>query len=132
MRSAERLRKYYSRLPLGEADLLLHLGWSDDECAGILREQSKPGARIVVFEPDQRRIRPRPADLADPRFRVVTGAAIDRFFDDWNLGPLKETDRILWIQAPGAGEYASLAESLKLRLKSHLRDRAANLLTHFQ
>src|SRR5712691_8711282 len=55
------------------------------------------------------------------------------FFEDWGLGYYQESDQFLWVEWPAAlREHGSVAESLKVQFKTHLRDRAGNLLTHFQ
>jgi len=131
--------QFYEHLRLEEADVLLHFGWGLGYGAETLRRRAKPTAEIVVFEPD--------ADLFklarqhsttrhafdDPRFRFIVGPSVCHFFDDWGLAGCQETDQILWISWPAAAQqHPSLVDSMRHQLKKHLRDRAANLLTHFQ
>lgn len=137
--STARLEKFYSRLRLEEADVLLQFGWGAGDCGEVLRQRVRPDARIIVFEPNEELFRlsaTHPganAALQDRRFQFVTGPQVPRFFEDWGLGSYRETDRFLWIDSPDAlRENSSLAESLRIQFKAHIRDRAANLLTHFQ
>lgn len=127
----ERLQKYYSRLRLEDADVVLHYGWGTGDCAEILRERAKPTASIIVFEPDEGLFR-RSRSVRDRRFKFVVGSSVPRFFSDWGLGACGDTDNFLWIDAPGQGGNSDAAASLKLQFKTYLRDRAANLLTHFR
>jgi len=133
------VREFYSGLHLEDADVLLHFGWGLGYCGKILQERAKRGARIVVFEPDEDLFnlsRSQPDNrivLEDPRFHFVIGTKVRQFFDDWSLGECQETDQFLWVEWPAAlREHGLVAESLKRQFNSHLRDRAANLLTHFQ
>ncbi len=133
------VRRFYSALKLEDADVILHFGWGLGYCGETLRERTKPGARIVVFEPDEELFDLSRAESAnrdvfeDDRFKFVVGAKVPHFFDDWETANFHETDQILWVEWPAAlREHAQVAESLQARFKSHLRDRAANLLTHFQ
>ncbi|HYR43226.1 MAG TPA: 6-hydroxymethylpterin diphosphokinase MptE-like protein, partial [Terriglobia bacterium] len=132
-------RQFYSGLQLEEADILLHFGWGLGYCGEILRERTKKGARIIVFEPHEELFKLSLAEPAnrpvfeDPRFRFVIGPEVRQFFDDWGLGECQETDQFLWVDWPAALRgHGLLAESLKDQFNRHLRDRAANLLTHFQ
>lgn len=132
-------QKFYSSFQLEQADVVLHFGWGLGYCADVLLKRTKPGARVIVFEPD--------ADLyklsrsesgihetaQERRVEFVVGDQVRHFFDEWPLGNCQETDRFLWIEWPAAlREHGSLAELLRLQLKQYIRDRAANLLTHFQ
>ena len=133
------VRRFYSALKLEDADVILHFGWGLGYCGETLRERTKPGARIVVFEPDEELFELSRAEsvnsdvFEEDRFEFVVGANVSHFFDDWETVNFRETDQILWVEWPAAlREYAQVAESLQARFKSHLRDRAANLLTHFQ
>jgi hypothetical protein len=135
----ERLQKFYSRLRLEEADVLLHFGWGLGDSGEILRKRARPGARIIVFEPDEELFKQSLAEPAnrsvfqDPRFQFVAGPKVNHFFEDWGLGNCQETDQFLWVEWPAATHaQASIAESLRVQFKAHLRDRAANLLTHFR
>ena len=128
---SERLKKYYSRLNLEEADVVLHFGWGTGDCAEILRERVKPAASIIVFEPSEELFR-RSRSVDDRRFKFVVGPSVTRFFSDWGLADFADTDKFLWIDAPRLGENSSAAAALKLEFKAYLRDRAANLLTHFR
>jgi hypothetical protein len=133
------VRKFYSGLQLEQADVLLHFGWGLGYCGEILRERAKWGSRIVVFEPDEELFKLFLSEsgsrtfLEDPRFQFVVGPAACQLFDEWRLGDRQETDQCLWIEWPAAVRTnGMIAESLKRQFKTHLRDRAANLLTHFQ
>jgi hypothetical protein len=136
LREAE---QFYEGLRLEEADILLHFGWGLGYGAEILRNRAKPEAEIVVFEPDEELFKlarlhsPNRDVYDDPRFRFVVGPSVCHFFDDWGLAGCQETDQILWISWPAAAQqHASLVDSVRRQLKKYLRDRAANLLTHFQ
>ena len=133
------VQRFYSSLKLEDADVILHFGWGLGYCGETLRERTKPGARIVVFEPDEELFelsRGEPTNhevFQDARFQFVVGGQVLQFFDDWDLADFQATDQILWVEWPAAlREHATEAESLKTQFKSHLRDRAANLLTHFK
>ena len=135
----ERLQKFYSRIRLEEADVLLHFGWGLGDCGEILQKRVRPGARVIVFEPDDALFRQSVAESADrtifqdPRFEFVTGAKVNHFFENWGLGDFQETDRFLWVQSPGVtAAQAAAAESLRVQFRAHLRDRAGNLLTHLK
>jgi len=132
-------QKFYSGFQLELADVVLHFGWGLGYCGNVLRKRTKPGARIIVFEPDAdlyalSSMEPGiPEILGDRRIQLVVGDQVRHFFDEWPLGNCQETDQFLWIEWPAAlREHGSLAESLRLQLKQYIRDRAANLLTHFQ
>lgn len=130
------VEKFYARFPLEEADVVLHFGWGLGYCREVLEARTKPGARIVVFEPDEELFQLSLQSRGSSRssaIEFVVGEKVCRFFDEWPLGHCQETDRILWIEWPAAlrGNPA-LAETLKAGFKRHLRDRAANLLTHFR
>jgi len=131
--------KLYSSLQVEEADVLLQFGWGLGYCGEILQKRAKPGAHIVVFEPDEELFKlslTQPASRKaheDPRFQFVIGPNVCHFFDNWGLSVRQETDQILWMDWPAALErHRSLADSMRSQLKKHLRDRAANLLTHFR
>src|SRR6266850_4976175 len=89
LREAE---KFYAPLRIEEADVLLHFGWGLGYAGQILRQRAKPGARIVVFEPDAELFKMCAAEPAnrevfqDPRFQFVTGPKVSHFFADWSLG----------------------------------------------
>jgi hypothetical protein len=132
------VEKFYASLRIEGADVVLHFGWGLGYAGKILRERARRGARIVVFEPDAELFEMSAGDpatlevLHDPRFQFVVGPKVSRFFEDWGLGYYEESDQFLWIEWPAAlRQHGSLAESLKLQFKTHLRDRAGNLLTHF-
>ena len=76
---SERLQKYYSRLRLEEADVVLHFGWGTGDCAEILRERAKSTASIIVFEPNEELFR-RSRSVRDRRFKFVVGSSVPRFF----------------------------------------------------
>jgi hypothetical protein len=131
--------KFYGSYSIEKADVILHFGWGLGYGAEILRQRMKPSARVVVFEPDGELFRLFTAQsdnrvvLEDARFRFIVGAQISHFFDEWMFDGCQETDKFLWLIWPAAHEIhgpteAALTESFRIRL----RDRAANLLTHFQ
>jgi hypothetical protein len=126
-------QKFYSSFQLEQADVILHFGWGLGYCGEFLRKRTKPSARIIVFEPDADLFRLSDPVLNDPRIQFVIGDQVRHFFDEWPLGGCQETDQFLWIEWPAAlREHGSMAEMLRLQLKTYIRDRAANLLTHFQ
>jgi hypothetical protein len=132
-------QKFCSSYSIEKADIILLFGWGLGYCGDILRQRMKPTARVVVFEPDEELFRfsssqldNRPR-LEDHRFQFVVGPRVSHFFDEWMLEGCQETDNFLWLIWPAAHETqaaseAALMESFRIRL----RDRAANLLTHFQ
>src|SRR5437016_10041009 len=61
-------QEFYSGLQLEQADVLLHFGWGLGYCGDILRKRAKPGARIIIFEPDEELFR---LSLGEPATRVV-------------------------------------------------------------
>src|ERR1043165_3496096 len=131
--------KFYSDFQLEQADVVLHFGWGLGYCGEVLRKRTKPGARVIVFEPDADLFAVSGSEsgvreiLNDGRIEFIVGDQVRHFFDKWPLGNCQETDRFLWIEWPAAlREHGSLAEMLRLQLKQYIRDRAANLLTHFQ
>jgi hypothetical protein len=125
-------QKFYSSFQLEEADVVLHFGWGLGYCGDILRKRVKSGGRVIVFEPDAELFALSNTE-SDSRIQFVVGDQVRHFFDEWPLGNCQETDQFLWIEWPAAlREHASLAELLRLQLKTYIRDRAANLLTHFQ
>src|SRR5262249_17719512 len=131
-------QKFYSSYSIEKADVIFHFGWGLGYCREILRQRMKPSARVVVFEPDEELFRffsnhpQNHAVFKDSRFRFVVGPKMCHFFDEWTFDGCQETDNFLWLiwplahQTHGAIE-ASVMESFRIRL----RDRAANLLTHF-
>lgn len=132
-------QKFYSGFRLEQADVLLHFGWGLGYCGEILRERAKSGARIIVFEPDEelfKLFQSEPANrifFDDSRFQFVVGEKACQLFDDWSLGDRQETDQCLWLEWPAAVRtHGLVAELVRRQFKTHLRDRAANLLTHFQ
>ena len=133
------VERFYASLQLEEPDVVLHFGWGLGYSGDALRARVRSDARVVVFEPDEELFNLSLAEaldrtiFEDPRFQFVVGSDVGLFFDDWNLGTWQETDRFLWVAWPGAvRQDGPLLESLKSKFKRQLRDRAANLLTHFQ
>jgi hypothetical protein len=131
--------QFYSPYPIEKADVILHFGWGLGYCGEILRERIKSTARVIVFEPDEELFRfsltqlDNYAVLQDPRFQFVVGAQGCQHFDDWPLEGCQETDEFLWLIWPAAHQsHGPMAASLMENFKVRLRDRAANLLTHFQ
>jgi len=131
--------RFFNDLKLEEADVVLQFGWGLGYGADVLRRRIKPSARVLVFEPNDKILgltRSRFADdpvWRDHRFQFVSGASVCQFFS--HNPPLwcQETDKILWVEWPPAVKlYGPLLDELRQTFRSHLRDRAANLLTHFQ
>lgn len=129
--------KFCAALRIEEADVIFLFGWGLGYLGSVLQPRIKAGARVIVFEPDSSLF-----DLStqvqttrifeDKRFQFAVGEAARRFFDDWDLAGSAETDRFLWVEWPAAvALHPELPESLKSKFKTRLRDRAANLLTHF-
>ena len=131
--------KFYSGLPLEGADVVVHFGWGLGYGAGILRERLGPDARVFILEPDEdlyalfRREGVGRDLLDDPRFRFVVGAQVSQFVDDWGMAGCRDTDQVLWVVWPRSLQrHSELAEALQQEFNTRLRDRAANLLTHFE
>lgn len=129
--------KFCSSLRIEEADVIFLFGWGLGYLGSVLQQRMKAGARAIVLEPDtslfdfSKQVQAR-TTLEDERFQFAIGEAARRFFDDWDLAGSGETDRFLWVEWPAAvALHPELLESLKSRFKTRLRDRAANLLTHF-
>jgi hypothetical protein len=132
-------RKFYSSYPIEKADVILHFGWGLGYAANALLERLKPSDRVIVFEPDEDLFKlalthmDNPAILQDSRFEFVVGPRVCHFFDEWMLDGCQETDEFLWLIWPAAHQiYGAIEASLLESFKVRLRDRAANLLTHFQ
>lgn len=130
--------KFYSGLPLGEADVVILFGWGRGYAGAALIERLKPDARVLVLEPDQdvfEIYRSDPAGIGltdDRRFQFVVGDQIHQFLDDTSM-TCQETDRFLWIDWPRAVQITGdLSQSLHAAFDAGLRDHTANLLTHFQ
>jgi hypothetical protein len=131
--------RFLSSHDLEQADVILHFGWGLGYGSDALQARTKPSARIVVFEPNSHLLdlaRSRsPNDLAwkDPRFEFVSGADVCQFFGVGRSLQCQEADKILWVEWPAAVRLdGGILEELKRNFKTQLRDRAANLLTHFQ
>jgi len=131
--------KFYRSYPIEKADFVLHFGWGLGYCGEILRNRIKPSARVLVFEPDEELFAFALANfnnrfvLDDPRFQFVVGERVCQFFDDWILEGCQEADEFMWLVWPGAQQaHPELLKSVQEKFKVRLRDRAANLLTHFQ
>ena len=132
-------QQFYSEFQIEKADVVLHFGWGLGYAGEVLRDRIKPSARVIVFEPDAELFELSMAQmnhrvvLQDHRFRFVVGSQVCQFFDDWPLEQCQETDEFLWLVWPPASRaHGPVAESLMANFKTRLRDRAANLLTHFQ
>ena len=130
--------KFYSGLPLGEADVVILFGWGLGNAGAALIERLKPDARVLVLEPDQdvsEIYRSDPAGIGltdDRRSQFVVGDQIHQFLDDTSM-TCQETDRFLWIDWPRAVQITGdLSRSLHAAFDAGLRDHTANLLTHFQ
>ncbi len=131
--------KFYSGLPLEGADVVVHFGWGLGYGASFLRERLGPDARVFILEPDEdlydlfRREGAGRDQLDDPRFRFVVGSQVGQFVDDWGMAGCRDTDKVLWVVWPRSLErHSELAEALQQEFNTRLRDRAANLLTHFE
>jgi hypothetical protein len=129
---------FYRSHPVENADVVLHFGWGLGYGAQILQERLKKSARVIVFEPDEELFKFSLGQIdnhtvfLDTRFQFVVGSRVRQFFDNWTLG-CQETDQFLWLTWPAAYQaHAVLADSLRESFQKGLRDRAANLLTHFQ
>src|SRR5438128_7612478 len=128
LREAE---KFVTTFPIQKADVVMVFGWGLGYLANALLPRLKQSARVIVFEPDDElfKLSKRPNDN---RFRFVTGPEICRFFDGWMLEGCQETDEFLWLIWPAAAQLQRpIADLLTNSFKTRLRDRAANLLTHF-
>ncbi len=131
--------KFYSGLPLEGADVVVHFGWGLGYGAAFLSERLGPDARVFILEPDEDlydlfRREGAGRDLPDdPRFRFVVGAQVSQFVDDWGMEGCRDTDQVLWVVWPRSLQrHSELAKALQQAFNARLRDRAANLLTHFE
>jgi len=131
--------RFFNNLKLEEADIILQFGWGLGYGAEALQSRTKPSARILVFEPDEellglaREHFPEKTIWRDDRFQFVSGRQVSQFFDQNPLFECQETDKILWVEWPAAVQlHGLLLQHLKQAFRVQLRDRAANLLTHFQ
>jgi hypothetical protein len=131
--------KFYSGKPIETADVVMVFGWGLGYCGEVLRRNVKPAARIVVFEPDEDLFNlslaqlNHAAVLQDQRFRFVVGQKACESFEEWGLEGGQETDQLLWIEWPPALRSGTVIfDLLKAKFQKYLRDRAANLLTHFK
>src|SRR5438105_12636006 len=106
------VRRFCSALPIEDADVILLFGWGLGYCGNVVQPRLKPGARVIVFEPDAELFRLSETTgeshkaLHDPRFRFVVGEAICHFFDIWALEGCGDTDRFLWIEWPACASLA--------------------------
>jgi hypothetical protein len=131
--------KFCSTLKIEDADVILLFGWGLGYCGTALQKRMKPGTRVIVFEPDSglfelsRDHGATREALRSEAFQFVVGASVGRFFDDWALNGCRETDQFLWIEWPqAAAQHREMLDSLKANFRKCLRDKAANLLTHFR
>lgn len=132
-------QKFYASHSIERADVIFHFGWGLGFSGEVLLARLKTTARVIVFEPDEelfraaRELRASDAAFKDKRFRFVVGAQVCQFFDHWRFEGCQETDQFLWLEWPAAIALDSaIASDLRKSFKVRLRDRAANLLTHFQ
>src|SRR2546425_6410828 len=131
-------QKFYSSYTIEKADLILHFGWGLGYAGDVLRQRIKPSAQVIIFEPDEEvfslwRTHSDTAILQDDRFQFVVGSRVSKFFEEWTLQGCQETDQFLWLIWPAAQQsHSVLVASLQENFTTRLRDRAANLLTHFQ
>ena len=131
--------RFFNDLKLEEADVIIQFGWGLGYGAEALCRRTRPTARILVFEPNdellrlsRNRFEDNPA-WQDPRFQFVSGDSACHFFSHSPPIWCQETDKILWVEWPPAVKlHGTILEELKQTFRSYLRDRAANLLTHFQ
>jgi hypothetical protein len=131
--------RFFNDLKLEEADVICQFGWGLGYGAEALRRRTKPSARILIFEPNDEFLRLSRSCFEDdpvwrdPRFQFVSGDSVCQFFSHNLPVWCQETDKILWVEWPPAVKlYGPLLDELKQTFRSYLRDRAANLLTHFQ
>jgi hypothetical protein len=131
--------KFCNAYPIEKADVILQFGWGLGYCGEVLRTRIKPSARVIVFEPDAElfKVAQTCAEnrtvFQDARFQFVVGPQVCQFFDDGPLDGCRETDDFLWLIWPNAlHAHPEIATSLQENFKVRLRDRAGNLLTHFQ
>jgi hypothetical protein len=131
--------RFFNSLNLEGADIVFQFGWGLGYASEALRTRCKPSARIFILEPDDELLnlsrRSTQDDLAwrDSRFQFVSGSQVCRFFSHNPPLACQETDNILWVEWPAAIQlHKPLLEELKKAFRTQLRDRAANLLTHFQ
>jgi hypothetical protein len=132
-------QKFCGAFRIEQADVIFLFGWGLGYCGQALLSRLKPNARVFVFEPQPALLELSRSQeyncrvFQDPRFIFVSGDSIRRFFDEWPFPQCSETDQFLWIEwPPAAALHAELLYSLKTGFKTRLRDKAANLLTHFQ
>jgi hypothetical protein len=124
--------KFVTTAPVHGADVVMVFGWGLGYLGAALKARLKPSARVIVFEPDEELFK-HSARPSDSRFRFVVGAEWCRFFDEWTMEECQETDEFLWLVWPVAARlHTSAADLLANNFKTRLRDRAANLLTHFK
>jgi len=131
--------KFCSALKVEDADVILLFGWGLGYCGAVLQRRMKPGTRVIVFEPNAGLFEISRAHagtreaLKHGVFQFVVGDSVRQFFDDWALNGCRETDHFLWIEwPPAAVQHREMLESLKADFRKCLRDKAANLLTHFR
>jgi hypothetical protein len=131
--------RFFNSLNLEDADIVFQFGWGLGYASEALRTRCKPSARILVLEPDDELLNLSRSCFQDdptwrdPRFQFVSGSQVCRFFSHNPPLVCQETDNILWVEWPAAAQlHKPLLEELKKTFRTQLRDRAANLLTHFQ
>jgi hypothetical protein len=131
-------QKFYGPYDIEKADVIFHFGWGLGYAGDALRRRLKPSGQVIIFEPDEEvfslwRTHADNAILRDPRFKFVVGGRVWQFFDEWTMDGYRETDHFLWLVWPAARQlHGGAATSLQQKFTTRLRDRAANLLTHFQ
>jgi hypothetical protein len=131
--------RFFNSLNLEGADIIFQFGWGLGYASEALRTRCKPSARILVLEPDDellslsRSCFPDDPAWQDSRFHFVSGRQVCRFFSHNPPFACQETDNILWVEWPATVQlHKPMLEDLKKTFRTELRDRAANLLTHFQ
>jgi hypothetical protein len=128
---AREAEKFCATLPVQQADVVMVFGWGLGYLGDVLQRRVKHSARVIVFEPDEELFK-LSRTPADSRFQFVTGARVCQFLDQWALEGCRDTDEFLWLMWPAAARlHPALAETLTSNFRNRLRDRAANLLTHF-
>ena len=131
--------RFFSALPIENADVIFMFGWGLGYCGNAIQGRLKPAARVIVFEPNaglfelSRTNTHSKKALQDSRFQFVVGEATCRVFDTWALDGRRETDKFLWLEWPASATlHTELLDFLKAAFKTRLRDKAGNLLTHFE
>ncbi len=131
--------RFFNDLKLEQADVICLFGWGLGYGADALVQRAKSSARILVLEANDEFLSlsktriPTHSVWCDPRFQFISGPALCQYFSHHPPIWCQETDKVLWVEWPPALTlYGSVLQELKDAFRVCLRDRAANLLTHFQ